>query len=93
VTAEVVVMSEAEELVANGSRSLRGKPWIDRTHCGRGHEYTPENIIWRKHGARRCRICHREADRRWYAERGAALRKARRLQLATAVANPEKGTS
>jgi hypothetical protein len=40
-------MSVAEELVRNGSRSGRGRPWKDRTHCLRGHPYTPENILWR----------------------------------------------
>ena len=73
------MLSEAEEIVLSGERSGRGRPWKDRTHCLYGHPYTPGNIIWRKHGARRCRICHREADRKWYAERGAAARKARRL--------------
>jgi hypothetical protein len=28
------------------------------TVCTRGHEYTPENTIWKKHGTRRnCRTC------------------------------------
>jgi hypothetical protein len=70
--------SEAEEIVQSGQRSGRGKPWRDRTSCLKGHEYTASNIIWRKHGARRCKICHRDADRKWYAEKGSAARKARR---------------
>jgi hypothetical protein len=77
----MTVTSEAEELVRNGKRSGRGKPWVDRTHCLQGHEYTPENTLRRADGyggARRCRICRRAADRQWYATRGAALRKARR---------------
>jgi hypothetical protein len=72
------VPSVAEELVRNGSRNLLGKPWIDRTHCLCGHEYTPENIVWRSHGARRCRICTNARNRRWFAEHGKALRRARR---------------
>ena len=39
------------------------------THCPRGHEYTPENIIWvfngkKKHKCRRCKTCQREKYRR-----------------------------
>jgi hypothetical protein len=49
---EEMVLSVAEELVRNGSRSGRGRPWKDRTHCLYAHPYTAENIIWRKHGAR-----------------------------------------
>lgn len=34
-----------------------------RTHCKRGHEYTPENTyIWQ--GTRYCRACNRDAQRR-----------------------------
>lgn len=34
-----------------------------KTHCYRGHEFTPENTNVRGDGARRCRTCYRE-DRR-----------------------------
>jgi hypothetical protein len=30
-----------------------------KTHCRNGHEYTPENIIWRDKRGRRCRTCER----------------------------------
>lgn len=73
-----VQLSEQEELVREGVVNGRGKPWRDRTECLRGHPYSPENIQWRPHGARRCRICAREAGRRWYAHRGKTLRAARR---------------
>lgn len=44
------------------------------THCPNGHEYTPENIIWKVRKSngnpiRRCRICHQAAWRRWYHNR------------------------
>jgi hypothetical protein len=78
--------SEAEEIVRSGTRSGRGKPWRDRTECLKGHPYTPENILWRAHGARRCRKCALARGRRWYAERGAAARTARRQQARTAAA-------
>jgi hypothetical protein len=37
-----------------------------KTHCPRGHEYTPENTARDKKG-RACRACRRAADRRWAA--------------------------
>ena len=40
-----------------------------KTHCLRGHEYTPENTRVDKHGKRYCRTCHRERNRREYQER------------------------
>jgi hypothetical protein len=77
---EVVLMSEAEELVRNGSRSSgRGNPWKARTHCEYGHAFTPANTMPRVDSSgRRCRECQREKGRRWYRERGKALRAARR---------------
>lgn len=81
-TDDCLVPSEAEEIVRSGQRSGRGKPWRDRTHCLRGHAYTPENTLWRSdarsHDARRCRICHAAASAQWYASRGAAARSGRR---------------
>lgn len=35
-----------------------------RTHCKRGHEYTPENTYWRPDGALTCRACDRSRKRR-----------------------------
>lgn len=29
-----------------------------KTHCSKGHEFTPENTIIAKSGQRRCRVCH-----------------------------------
>jgi hypothetical protein len=75
-----VVLSVAEELVRNGSRSTgRGNPWKSRTHCEHGHAYSAENTMMRVDSSgRRCRQCQRESGRRWYQQRGAALRAARR---------------
>jgi len=37
-----------------------------RTHCGRGHRLTPDNVYTRPDGKRRqCRICKRAANRAW----------------------------
>lgn len=35
-----------------------------KTHCIHGHEFTPENTHVRSRGARECRTCMRERDRR-----------------------------
>lgn len=53
-----------------------------RTHCRRGHEYTPENTYPQRDGARQCRTCcldwkmaHRHPDR-WKAEQERRLGRA-----------------
>lgn len=42
-----------------------------RTHCCRGHEFTPENTAWDRYrnrvSSRQCRICRRERNREWRA--------------------------
>lgn len=40
-----------------------------KTHCLRGHEYTPENTRYRPDGSRRCWECHRIHDARARAVR------------------------
>ena len=37
-----------------------------KTHCANGHEYTEDNTIIRRGGGRDCRICQREAGKRYY---------------------------
>jgi hypothetical protein len=37
-----------------------------KTHCRRGHEFTPENTRTTSKGHRNCRQCLRDADARWY---------------------------
>lgn len=44
-------------------RGRRGEWRAATTHCGNGHEYTPENTIRTKGGTRRCREC-KNADAR-----------------------------
>jgi hypothetical protein len=39
----------------------------NRTHCPKGHEYTPDNTYKMPKGGRGCRPCRREYTRRWYA--------------------------
>jgi hypothetical protein len=46
------------------------KPRVIRTHCSRGHEFTPENTYMASDGWRRCLICHKAADRkRWQRDK------------------------
>lgn len=58
----------AEAVVPPYEKS-RGGPWSEnRTHCNRGHELTPENVIVGTKG-RRCRECKRIADNRYRRSR------------------------
>lgn len=43
--------------VVTGAENTRRKP--RPTHCPQGHEYTAENLIPRKDGAKQCRECNR----------------------------------
>lgn len=40
------------------SRTLATK-YLTRTHCNRGHEFTPDNTRFRSNGGRVCRKCRR----------------------------------
>jgi len=50
---------------------LRGVGFVaenaKKTACVHGHEYTPENTIWRT-GGRRCRICQLAAVAKYRSE-------------------------
>ena len=51
------------------ARSLAAEQKLARTHCARGHEWTPENTyLGRADGARQCRACNRDKQTR-YRER------------------------
>lgn len=39
-----------------------------RTHCQRGHEFTPENTVYPSSGGRGCKKCQQQATRRWRDE-------------------------
>lgn len=45
-----------------------GKLQLARTHCPRGHEYTPENIKWGQRG-RGCKTCARKVSLKCYHDR------------------------
>lgn len=43
-----------------------------KTHCKRGHEFTPENTVIKSGPRRECRTCKRVADlKRWHARKAA----------------------
>lgn len=44
-----------------------------RTHCGRGHEFTPANTRIDKRGKRLCRACNRENCRAFHLSRRLGL--------------------
>lgn len=47
----------------NCTENVVGSQWMlnaSKTHCIRGHEFTPENTRYRKEGGRTCRACMRE---------------------------------
>lgn len=43
-----------------------------KTHCAKGHEFTPENTYTTKRGNRACRECQRAATREWREKQAAA---------------------
>jgi len=58
------------EPVTHQENLLRGhNPLRGRTQCARGHVFSGGNLIIRKDGGRRCRVCYNEAGmirkRRW----------------------------
>lgn len=53
----------------NIQRGFASRP--KKTHCKRGHEFTPENTIIGSDGARRCRKCDNAAQLRSYYKRKA----------------------
>jgi hypothetical protein len=62
------------EVVTGATNTLRGisSPAINarKTHCRRGHEFTPENT-YIDCGSRRCKACRRLIQNRWNAQQRA----------------------
>jgi hypothetical protein len=57
------------DMIAKGRDRSIGAAYRGRTHCKRGHEFTPGNTR-SEGGFRRCRTCTREASRRCRSGRG-----------------------
>ena len=53
------------EARARGIANARTKK-LARTHCRHGHPLTPDNIIVRSDGGRRCLVCRKEQNARAY---------------------------
>lgn len=51
----------------NLQRGVGGRNNATKTHCPRGHEYTPENTARTSRGGRYCRACKRQRDGEWRA--------------------------
>lgn len=71
------VPQKANVLRSNGPSARNA----EKTHCKRGHEFTPENthMVNLKRGqARRCRTCHVERQRQQVIDRGGKPRPLRR---------------
>jgi len=68
---------EAVTQKVNANRGLTGANMRNKTHCPKGHEYTPENtrIV---SGSRHCRTCHRARARIDNARRAERERETRR---------------
>jgi HNH endonuclease len=69
-----------------------------RTHCKRGHPFSPDNLMESSRGYRRCRACEQAFDKaRYSAERREARTKAQRRRRARARAAlavpPAQGTA
>lgn len=74
------------EPVTHRENMRRGAGWAGenarKTHCKRGHEFTPENIYWNSGGTRSCQKCirirslarSRELDQRDAKRRDKAIR-------------------
>lgn len=58
------------EAVAQRTNTLRGISFsaknAQKTHCDKGHEYTPENTYYRTPTHRVCRICNNAAAQAYY---------------------------
>lgn len=65
---------------ANSQDALRNgrNPYANKTHCPRGHEYTPENTFVPRPGQRNCRECGRIQGRAYYRANSEKINAVRR---------------
>jgi len=50
-------VTQRENVRRGDGPRVAGERWTSKTHCVRGHEFTPENIRRRRNGGRSCRSC------------------------------------
>ena len=53
------VLVEPERVPGRPSQVRRPEPEQERTHCGNGHDWTPENVYTNPRGQRHCKVCRR----------------------------------
>lgn len=67
------VRPEHLDLVTTRTNLLRGRSFAavnaHKTHCVNGHSLKDQDNVYAWRGRRKCRTCHREADRRYYARK------------------------
>lgn len=66
--AHLRAVTRQENTLAEGSLAL-AKKCTEKTHCKRGHEFTPENTYMEKGRKRRCRQCGRLATAQYLARK------------------------
>ena len=59
------VVTRSQNTARGIGPSLAKENQLAKTHCPRGHEYTAENTYVNPEGRRYCRICVREATKKW----------------------------
>ena len=60
-------VTHAENVRRSDVGQVNGARMLARTHCKRGHEFTPENTGYvGSTGHRRCKECARQAAKRYY---------------------------
>jgi hypothetical protein len=61
------------DICTRGENTMRGNTItaanLRKTHCGKGHPYSGENLIVKAEGFRRCRQCHAEWNRKYMRDR------------------------
>lgn len=56
-------VNPAHLIAVTNEANLRRQTPAAKTHCVRGHEYTPENTFRNRNGRRNCRTCHTQQMR------------------------------
>lgn len=64
---KIISTRVTEERASAAGRKVQLPP-KDRTHCPKGHEYSPENTLVRANGNRACRECCLMANRAYFAK-------------------------